>query len=130
MAEIFVAKYREVNIRRDGNNVVLISGGQRVLELPWDAALALGKALIIQTRRIEERVKADSIAFDQAILMRRGLPFGLSSNPTIIDMAKKEAAHNSVLRRNVPKAPGVDSKEAFGTPTLIKHRRKNNGERP
>lgn len=127
MVDTLVRKVSKVNIRQDGLDVVLLSDGRRVLEVPWDAALQLGHAVIVQARRIEERLRAENIAFDQAILMRSGMPFGLTSNPMIIDMAKKEAAHNSLLRKNVPKAGGVESQEAVGAPKIIRHRRRDNG---
>jgi len=122
MVSVFVPKIKQVTVSRDGSDVVLVVNGQRVTELPWDAALLVAKAIIIQARRIEEQVKAPQTVIDQAILMRKGIPLGLTSNPKIIDEAKKEAGFNSKLRRYIPGT--IESREIFGKPVLIKHKPK------
>jgi len=124
MVEILKSKISKMTVSRDGLDVVIVKNGQRICELPWDAALMLADAIKVQARRIEEWVKADQVVNDQAFVMRKGLPFGLTSNPMIISEAKKEAAHNPQLRRYIPHVPtGIRSREALGTPRLIKHRR-------
>jgi len=129
MADIHVPKISEMSVRQDGLDVVLLKNGQRVCELPWDAALMLADAIKIQARRIEERVKAEQVIIDQAFVMRKGLPFGLSSHPVIISEARKEAAHNTLLRKYIPHVSmGIRSREAMGMPKVIRHRRKSDGE--
>ena len=115
MTEIHVPKIRQVNIRIDGKFVILLEGGTVLLELPWDAALALANAMKVQARRIEERIKASEIIRDQALLMRAGIPIGLSSNSDIMKEAAKEAAWDTDLRRAIP---SIKSAEKFGVPTL------------
>lgn len=125
MVDIFVPKISEMKVSREGRNIVLVLNDRRVCELPWDAALVLAQAITIQARRVEEKVKAEQVIADQAFAMRKGLPFGFSSNPVIIDEAKKEAAHNAQLRKYIPFVPvGIREREALGAPTLIKHRRR------
>ncbi len=125
MVEILKSKLSEMTVSRDGLDVVLVKNGQRVCELPWDAALVLARAITIQARRIEEWVKAERVSLDQAFILRQGLPFGLTSNPMIIQEAYKEAAHNTELRKRIPHVDeGIRSREALGTPSLIKHRPK------
>lgn len=113
-------KISEVTVSQYGNEVVIVVNGQRVASLPYDAAKLVSKAIRVQALRIEERLNADRIAFDQAILLRKSIPVGLTSNPVIIDRAGKEAAWNSNLRRYLP--GGVKSQEAFGVPAIIKHK--------
>jgi len=125
MVEIFVPKIKQATIRREGLNVLIFMDGQKVADLPWDAALLLAKAMTIQARRIEEQVKADKIIYDQAILMRSGAPFGLSSHPVIINEAKKEAVHNPTLRKYLTgKRAGGIGGSIVGSPTVIRHKAK------
>ncbi len=122
MPEIIVPKITQATIKRDGIEVVIVMGNRRVLALPWDAALVLAKAMIIQARRIEEQVKALDIIQDQALLMRSGAPFGLSSHPDIIDEAKKEAVHNPTLRKYITgKRAGGIGTSIVGEPNVVRH---------
>ena len=121
---VFIPKIAQVAVRRDGIDVVLIVNGRRVVELPWDAALLIAKGITIQARRVEEQLKHSAIAFDQAILMRKGLPIGLTSNPHILKEAKSEALYNPKLRKYIPLAGNIGSQEIVGAPTIIKHKPK------
>lgn len=123
-----VLSFKSVTIRREGFEILLLDPhGRLLLRLPWEAALRLGGAIMQQARRVEEIVKRDQVVFDQAILNRRGVPIGLINDPHLQQEAMKEAAWNSQLRRYLP--GGVQSQEAVGTPSLIKHppRRTVNG---
>jgi len=121
MPEVYVPKIRQVSIRCEGRDVVVLEEGRVVLVLPWDAALALADGIKAQARRIEELIKADQIVGDQAVLIRAGVPIGLSSNPDIMKEAEKEAAWNRELRRAIP---SIKSAEKFGTPALRQGRPK------
>lgn len=101
----------------DTRVVVEIDG--KVVHLPWETADELARALIIKARQVEEQVKALNIARDDAILLRLGVPVGLSNDPNINAMAEGLAQYDPDLRRYLP--GGVRSKEHFGTPTLIRH---------
>jgi hypothetical protein len=122
MPEVYVPKIKEVQVARDGSHVVLVQNRQRIFSLPWDATLMVAKAMMIQARRIEEELKATQIAFDQGLLIRKGIPFGLTSNPRIFQDAVKEALYNPTLRKAMPF--GIKSQEAVGAPALIKHKPK------
>lgn len=125
MPEIIIPKITRATIKRDGNDVLIVMDGQRTERLPWDAALSLAEAITIQARRIEEQVKALSIIQDQALLMRSGAPFGLSSNAAIISEAKKEAVHNPQLRKYLTgKQAGGIGGPIVGAPTVIRHRKR------
>lgn len=108
-----------VKVRQEGTTVLIINKEGKFLELPWDAALAVAKALRIQAKRAEEFAKRCQIIMDQAILMRKGIPFGLTSNPAMQQEAGKEAAHNRQLRLYMP--GGVKSQECLGTPAVLQH---------
>lgn len=110
----------QVTIGRDGESVLLKWHDGRVLQMPWDAAVQVGKALIQKGHEVEEEIKAESIARDEGLLLRLGIPIGLTSNAAIIREARKEAVWGDI-RRYVPL---IGSGESVGTPTLRKH---NNG---
>ena len=119
---ILSAQFSQVAVRDEGNRVLVIQNGKAILDLPWDAALALAKALRIKALQAEETDKAESIVFDQAILTRLGVPFGLTNNPVILKEATKEAAWNSDLRRYIrgKRAGGLESQAVVGTPNIIR----------
>ena len=119
---ILSAQFSQVAVRDEGNRVLVIRDGKAILDLPWDAALALSKALRVKALQAEETDKAESIVFDQAILTRLGVPFGLTNNATILKEATKEAAWNSDLRRYIrgKRAGGLESQAVVGTPNIIR----------
>lgn len=132
MTRVHVPKVREVTVRQEGDRVLLLEGGRTVLELPWDAAVQLSKAILAQARKAEELVKAEQIIADQALLTRLGTPLGLTNNPAMLKAAANEAAWNRDLRRRVPlkRAGGIKSGAVFGTPKLIMHKKgADNGEK-
>ena len=122
MGGIYLRKIEKITVRRDGPNVILIMENRRPLDMPWDAALSLAKAITRQARLAEEQAKAPAIALDQALLMRSGAPFGLTNNPDIIAEAKKEAVGNTKLRRYLTgnRAKGIGG-PTVGAPTVIQH---------
>lgn len=109
-------------ISQNGPTVILYLG-ERAVELPWEAAQLIGQGLLEKAKLAEEHAKANEIIIDQAIMYRSGAPFALSSNPRILDEAKKEAVYNRDLRRSnlalVESPPGgIDSRETVGVPTV------------
>lgn len=113
---------QSITVRREGEKVLLLSGGILIASLPWRAADELANALRSKARLAEEQEKGEKIAMDSAILMRAGVPFSFSNRFDILKEAIKEAAWNATLRRFMP--GGVKSKEVFGTPTIIRHKPK------
>lgn len=124
---IVKGQFRAVNVRCEGDRVVVIENGAAVFDLPWDAALALARAIHVKAKEAEEEAKALSIIADQALLTRLGAPIGLTSRPDMLREAAKEAAWNSDLRRYVPpaRAGGIASQSIVGRPTIIKQEQEN-----
>lgn len=119
---IIVPQVSELTVRREGTRVLVIRNGKAILDLPWDAALALARALHVKAHEAEEEARALDIIADQAILTRLGVPLGLTSRPDLLKAAGNEAAWNSDLRRYIrgKRAKGIASKEVFGTPAVIR----------
>lgn len=63
--------------------------------------------------------RAQQVALDNALLLRLGVPVGLSDNPKILAESGKEAAWNTELRRAIPM--GVKATTVVGTPSLTRH---------
>lgn len=120
------AEINSIDIRQEGDRVHLLYNGRLICTLPHDAALAVARAIHAQAKKAEEWSHAEAIVFDQAILTRLGVPLGLTSHPTLQKEAMKEAAWNSDLRRWIrgKRAGGIESQAVFGTPTVIKEKRK------
>lgn len=112
-----------VQIRQAGTRVLVLQHGRTLLDLPWQAALDLAKALHAQAKRAEEIERAPAIIADQAIITRLGLRFGLTNHRGLLREAVKEAAWNRDLRRYIPpaKAMGIASQSVVGAPQLIQH---------
>ena len=109
-------------IRQEGTHVLLIVDGRCVLDVPWEAAEEVAKALTAKARAAEEIARHELVIRDQAILLRLGVPLGLTNHPILQREAGKLAAWDSDLRRKLP--GGVRSRETFGTPALVKHRKR------
>lgn len=115
-----------VQIRQEGSRVLVIKGGRAVLDLPYQAALDLAKALHGKARQADEWANAQAVIADQAIVTRLGLRFGLTSNPMLLKEAVHAAAWSRDLRRYIPssKALGIASQTVIGAPSLISHPRR------
>lgn len=111
---------RSVTVRQDDERVLLIVNGQCVLNLPWDGALEIGRALVAQGHRAEEIAKAAGVAYDHAILVRAGIPIGLAVDPRVRKEAEKVAVSDSSLRRKMP--GGVKSTQSVGAPSVRRRR--------
>ncbi len=103
-------------VRQSGARVTLVLDGAWLGDLPWQAALELAEALRTQAKRAEEWEKASQIAADQAVLLRAGIPIGLTSHPVIQAEAAKIAAWDRDLRRYLP--GGVRSQSVVGAPSI------------
>jgi hypothetical protein len=118
--EIIVPKISHIKVVRDGTTILIIRDGRKALGLPWDAALLLARAITTQAKRAEEEFKALPIAEDQAVLMRSGAPFSLTSHPAIIEEAKNIALYDPKLRKHMKgkMAKGI-GKTIVGKPIVI-----------
>lgn len=108
---------RRVTARQSGTRVHVLIDGKGALDVSWREAEAIARALIAKARAGEEQEKAEAIARDHAILLRAGVPLGLTNDPRIQDEAAKLAVSDRDLRRYMP--GGVRSKEMVGTPTVV-----------
>jgi hypothetical protein len=107
-------------IRSEGAEVVLTIDGREV-RLPYTAALEIAKVLFSAGKAAEEIALRESIITDQAILLRAGVPLGLTDHPHLQKEAVKTAMYDRDLRRYMP--GGVKSGEVFGTPTVTNEKR-------
>lgn len=103
--------------RQEGSRVLILLDGRLIESMPWQAAVQASTALLIKGRKAEEHAKANQIIGDSALLIRAGIPLGLSNNPVIVSEAVKEANHNRDLRRYLP--GGIQSTAVVGTPAVI-----------
>ena len=111
-------------IRYEGAEVIVTLNGHET-RMPFDAALQIAQALMSAGRAAEEIANREQIVIDQAILLRAGVPLGLTNHPALQAEAAKAAAWDSTLRRQMP--GGVRSSEQFGTPTIRRHRPRREG---
>lgn len=116
-----LASQESLRVRHEGARVLVLKDGRSLLDLPWQAALDLSKALQAQGKRAEEIDKAQAIIADQAIVTRLGFRFGLTSHPALLRAATKEAAWNRNLRRAIPshRAHGIASQTVVGSPRVL-----------
>lgn len=113
-----VPRVDAVRIVRQGPRVIVIRAGQTVLDVPAEAAMEIGKQLMAAGRlaKLEDPREAERVALDSAVLLRAGVPFGLTSDRRILDMARVEAESNRELRRAMP--GGIKGEVQFGTPEV------------
>jgi len=106
----------DVHVAQQGH-MVLLRLGAVTTEIPWDKAKLVGRALLKVAGMAEAYAKHAQIAFDQAILLRAGAPFGLTRDPDIQREALVEATSNRTLRTQMP--GGIKSEEQLGVPTVL-----------
>lgn len=109
------------NIRQDGDHVLLTIDG-KAFRMPWQTALAMGRALQAKARQAEELVAANRIVADEALLIRAGAGLSLSSNPAIRAQAHRDAQWDSQLRRAIPN-PNPRS-ASVGVPRILQEKPK------
>ena len=112
------------HLRAEGPEVLINVDDRMFLTLDTKATKEFIRGLQMCVAKAEEYEQAERIITDGAILVRAGVPLGLTSR--FKDEVKKEAAWNSDLRRYLPH---VKSEEVFGLPTVFRHnpRRDKNG---
>src|SRR5262245_174042 len=106
-----------VTVGQDDGQVYLVQDGKVVLAVPWEAAREIARTLFTKAGEAEEQARANQIAYEQAILLRKGVPFGLTTNPAIQQEAASLAQYDDNLRRYLP--GGVRAQSIVGTPTII-----------
>jgi hypothetical protein len=111
----------DMRIKREGDKVLLFKDGTLVATMPYEAAKAVGDALRKKANEAEHHANPKKIITDQAIMVRTGAPFGLTSDPVLQSEAFKEAELNRGLRRYIPhvKERVTNSRpEKFGVPRV------------
>lgn len=114
-----------LSIRQEGDRVLLIKDGRLICDMPWHAALQVADYIKSKAKLAEEYAHKEKIIDDQALLIRAGMPFGLTNHPVMLKEAVKEAFTNRFLRRALPF--GVKSTSVVGTPTVKLGKPKNGG---
>jgi hypothetical protein len=91
--------------------------GAMALDVERAAALQIAASLHAAGAKAEEQADPQTVADQSAVLIRMGVPFGLSDDAKIQDEAWNAAQWSPELR----KAPlvGVPSRERVGVPSLI-----------
>ncbi|MEW6211545.1 MAG: hypothetical protein AB1631_24475 [Acidobacteriota bacterium] len=115
---------KSVSIRQEGERVLLIEDGRLILDMPWQAAIEVARAIYQKAKQAEQLASVDRLIIDQAVLLRAGVPFGLTSHPLILRESVKEALSNRQLRRYMP--GGIRSQSVVGSPTILQHKPKEN----
>jgi hypothetical protein len=98
---------------------LLVVNGVLTADMPHEAANMLGKALLKKSAEASQFAAREQVIDDQALLLRRGIPLGLTKR--FLPQAMKEAHWNTRLRRLIPVVTGIPSEEAVGVPSLIQH---------
>ena len=105
-----------LRVRHEGKFVQLILNGKLILEIPYEQALELAPAIRGCALKAEEWVEAERIAMDGAILLRAGVPLGLSDHPAIKNEVVKLAVSDRSLRRRMP---AIKSTALVGAPAIL-----------
>lgn len=109
---LIVPKTQHASVIHEGERVKLIIDGKLVADLPPEAAIALGRALITKGRLAEEIVQRERVIKDQALLFRAGVGIPLIVNPALREEAGRVAAWDSELRRALPNRTDAVNKTA------------------
>lgn len=106
----------QCTIIAESDKVVLVIEGKRVCDMPPQVAREMAKWLVAQAKKVEDAQNATQLIIDQARMQRAGFPFGLSSDPRIVEAARTEAQWGDV-RREIP-LRGIEPRSAVGTPSI------------
>lgn len=120
-SNIIVPTVSSCRIVQNGTNVVMLFDKGVHIELPYQAALQMGRILLQQGKMAEAEAQVHQIVADQAVLMRSGANLGLSDNPRVLQEAFHVAQHDRDLRRYLPGAGGIKSAESVGVPSIVAH---------
>ena len=113
----------KMRITSDGTDVVFIVEN-RAYRVPYQVGFELSRRFTMAAKQAEEVAHSEELVTDSAILLRAGIPIGLTDNEKIKDEAVKEAVSSRELRRAMP--GGVKSKEQFGKPTIVQSSPRSN----
>ena len=123
-------KIFNLHFELSANGRIIMIGADPAMDMAWQKADEIARALTIMARRGEEYEKANAIIMDNALLQRSGAPIGLSDRADIKDETAKEALYNKTLRRLMPwrqknvsqGIEGIRTRGVVGAPALTKHK--------
>jgi hypothetical protein len=81
----------EITIFRTGLEFVFVLRGKEWIRCPWQAALEIAKTVNNQAAALEEIANHSRVIEDSALLLRTGLPIGITGNRKILKEAWKAA---------------------------------------
>lgn len=102
----------------NGQNVLLIHNGKLVATIPYQQALALGRLIMGAAKQAEEVATANARIGHEALLIRTGAPFALTTNRAIRTDAFKEAQWGTTARKGMPLRGRHPSKFKVGAPRI------------
>lgn len=100
-----------LKIRQEGKRVAVVANGRLALDLPWEQALELARALKVKALAAQQWAQAEQLVADQALLLRAGAPVGLTDNPLIQREAWKAA-------EDLKLPGGITPRTIVGTPAI------------
>jgi len=92
--------------------IEFICDGQQIFKAHWKSVQRLSMGLLMASQEAEVYARRDELANDNAILLRMGMPFGLTDNPEIL----KESVHRAEC---LTKLPCVENVSIVGAPVII-----------
>ena len=107
-----------VTIREEGDKVLVIFG-DRALLIPPEAAKMIATELQSKAQIILNRANPELQAYDQALLLRTGIPIDITTDKRIFEMARNEAVNNREIRKNVPANFQVLNESKIGRPSFV-----------
>lgn len=102
----------------DGRRIQFIKNGVLLFSMPVGAAREAVIKLSTSIHKAEELRNPMRVAYDQAIMLRSGAPFGFTKNRRILKESENLAQWDTSLRRYMP--GGIKSQEQLGTVRVVR----------
>src|SRR5574341_1105898 len=104
--------------KQNGTNVIIISDGHFICEIPWQTAQEISKALLSVSKLAEAYDNVEATIKDQALLLRKGFPMNLVSDKKALEEAYKNAYWSKDMRKISQGLTGIPSEEKVGRPIV------------
>lgn len=102
-----------VRIRRFGDQIIFEDQTKgHFTQMPYAAAIEIGKALIAKGKEAEEEANAEGLIHDQALVLQTPVGGILSSHPVINKEAWRHAERNKL-------PGGIEPTSVVGAPAVI-----------
>lgn len=89
---MLIVKQALFAVMHDGDRVIVTRDGETIINVPWDQAIEISKAIYAHAKQAEETASAEKIVHQNAALLRAGAPFSLTNNPILQKLSGNEAA--------------------------------------